>query len=723
VSRLLTAIGILVVALSLTGCYSDTSDDTNPEEALETASFASVDDRCYGDCAERAADLYDACRARGHSKARCGQLVYEGWRRCNDGCDGSEDCQSTCQDQGEVARRACMRRGVNPVRCKIQSRRLVAQCTRQVCQERVDILPCARRCKTRAYKELRRCMRRGGHPNHCGQLAGAHFDTCTERTCVVPSCDEIACPDGHHCVVDDGAPACVQDPAPRDCEELRCVEGTHCQMRDDAPMCVPNTCEDHRCPDGHSCELEDGRPVCVPNASPCEDVVCPDAHHCAVLDGAAACVPDRVESCPERCDRAAAAVYETCVERGENPDTCRAEAEHHAVACVRECPRPPETCDDVACPEDHFCRVMDGQAVCVPNRLQRNCEDVDCPERHHCHETDDGPTCARDHGCEDTICPDGTECRHFEGIAQCTDDDPRCQELCHARAQARRYLCEHHERRGVPACQEEADELRRTCAEHCFVPPTCDDVVCREGDVCQVRDGQVECVPEPTPGCDDHVCPDRHHCHATNNGPVCARDHGCEDTNCPDGWMCEEIQGMAQCSDGPLTCLQRCHRVQETQQYLCVYHEGRAPLECIQEATEDRAECNARCEAPSCDGVQCPDGETCQVRDGQVACVPVQVRNCGNTVCPGRHHCHETENGPVCARDHGCEDTICPEGSSCSELLGIAQCYQDEPTCTQWCYRQREARNYDCVHHHLRAPEVCAEEADHARARCVEGCQ
>ncbi len=592
-------VSFLLAATLLSACYEDPAPpDLSADEALDTTATA-LDEACYGSCAERAAARYDECRARGNSQARCGQLIYTGWRSCNDQCDQPDSCEETCQARGDVALRACLRRGLSRSRCELRSRRLVAQCTQQVCEERVDIPPCARRCQTRAYKTLRRCLRRGGHPNICGRYAGAHFDTCVQRTCEIPSCDEISCPDGHQCVMDEQGPACVADPEPVRCEQVRCAEGTHCEMLDDGPQCVEDrptpTCENVDCPERHRCEMQEGQPVCLPNTPTCDDVACPDEHHCEMQDGQTFCVPDRVPSCEERCDRAAGAVYAECVERGEAPDHCRRLAQEHADRCVSDCPRPPETCDNVQCPDEHSCQVVDGAAVCVPERVEPTCGNTHCPDRHHCHETDNGPVCARDHGCEDTICPDGNSCREIEGIAQCFGDEPTCLQLCHRRSQARLYVCVHHERRDEAECLEESSHLRARCADACDRPePSCDNVVCGDGEVCEIRDGQTACVAEG-PNCGNTHCPDRHHCHETGNGPVCARDHGCEDTTCPDGWSCDEIDGIAQCFDNDPTCLQWCYRTREARFYNCVHHDRRDADACAAEADSQRAECANHC--------------------------------------------------------------------------------------------------------------------------------
>lgn len=439
----LTPLLLLSLLTALTACYEAPEDPVpDGKEAELTTVTSQLDEACYGSCAERSAAVYDRCIERGHSRGYCGGLVYDQWRHCNDRCDQPADCEEQCERRGAQYLRACSRRGVPRDRCETQARRLTRSCVHRVCEERVDIPPCARRCQRRAYKVLRRCLRRGGHPNVCGRYAGAHFDSCVQRTCEIPTCDEIRCPDGHHCEMNDEGPACVADPEPRTCDEVQCVEGTHCVMHDDGPQCVRN-------------------------APTCDDVDCPDAHHCEMSDGQPVCVPDHVPSCEERCDRAAAQVYQHCTEGGEAPDVCRERAEEHADACVADCPRAPETCDDVACPDEHHCQVMDGQAVCVPDRLQRSCENTVCPPRHHCHETDNGPVCARDHGCEDTICPDGWSCEEMEGIAQCFDGEPTCVQRCYRRRDARYYNCVHHDLEDADVCAEQAEQLRAECVNHC----------------------------------------------------------------------------------------------------------------------------------------------------------------------------------------------------------------------------------------------------------------
>jgi hypothetical protein len=166
-------------------------------------------------------------------------------------------------------------------------------------------------------------------------------------------------------------------------------------------------------------------------------------------------------------------------------------------------------------------------------------------------------------------------------------------------------------------------------------PSDCDGVDCASGSHCEAT------------ACEDDVCPAR-----------CVPDQGGDgdgDNGDGDG---DGDQGDGD-GDGPEppTCAS------------VVCKEG---TDCVD--TNQGPKCLPHQENP-CNLTDCPDGQTCELQDGDAVCVSLP-ESCGGMTCDEGTTCMDTDEGKMCVpdEDNPCLDEQCDADETCQIIDGRAEC-------------------------------------------------
>ncbi len=302
------------------------------------------------------------------------------------------------------------------------------------------------------------------------------------------------------------------DPNDDLCARVRCKGGTHCEVVGDSAQCLPDVTCDLECDEGSHCELVDVQCVQAP---------CPPVEEC-VLDslGGEACgdvtCGEGLVCCNASCGictEPEGACIQIACEPPPDPDpglTCAAVLCIEGTLCVEtsegpQCiPHEENPCNLIDCQPNATCKLIDGEATCVPvDEQPTSCAVVLCPVDTYCDDLDGSAACIPLPSCEGVSCKEGQHCELQE--VQCI-----------------RAPCPPQ-----PACIDDGDD----CDEECGNP--CAAVLCGEGTQCEVVDvvcvqapccPVAECKPIEEP-CGDNVCGAGDYCCNESCG-ICAPEGG-----------------------------------------------------------------------------------------------------------------------------------------------------------------------------------------------------
>ena len=191
-------------------------------------------------------------------------------------------------------------------------------------------------------------------PCGAGEFPCAGGFVCTGGLCIPDGCQDLSCPTGFLCKVNDqGMAACV-DP----CLGVNCTAGFKCSQG----VCVDDSCVTFGCPSGQRCT--GSPPMC--EADPCFNVVCGVGEYC---NGKGDCVVN----CPQTCMKG-----DVCINGMCESDPCKG----------------------VGCPAGQVCTAQQGVGVCVEDRCLAGCRDG---------QTCCGGMCVED-SCRGLLCPTNSMC-------------------------------------------------------------------------------------------------------------------------------------------------------------------------------------------------------------------------------------------------------------------------------------------------------------------------
>jgi hypothetical protein len=197
-------------------------------------------------------------------------------------------------------------------------------------------------------------------------------------------------------------------------------------------------------------------------------------------------------------------------------------------------------------------------------------------------------------------------------------------------------------------------------------PPTCDDVMCAQGQHCELQ--EIVCITtpcNPIPTCVDDTVepdagtdpdPDPPFCGGFGGFPCPGAGECVDDPN--DG--CDPTMGGADCGG-----LCQCNSIGS-----CIegFAWDESPEVCACVAVEENP----------CNLVDCLPNMTCEVQGGEAVCVPIDVEPnpCAFTLCMVGTECIVQDGEAVCvpfnAGGEQCGDVTCPTGEiCCNESCGI----------------------------------------------------
>lgn len=340
-----------------------------------------------------------------------------------------------------------------------------------------------------------------------------------------------------------------------------------------------------------------------PKDDPCAAVRCRGGTECVVVDGSPSCVEGDADINP--CAAVTCLVGNSCEVIDGEPE------------CV---PVDASACAAVTCLAGNSCEIVDGKTECVPVDASA-CAAVLCGPGTTCQEIDGEGVCT-------PLEPTGPACGGFAGrlcpgAGQCIDDasddcDPDnggadCGGLCVCPILG---VCEagfvFDESPGVCACVEQEPEL-----------DACATVRCRAGTECVVVDGSAECQP-------------------VESGPFCGGFGGIE---CPGSGICvDDASDDCDPDNGGADCGGLCEC---NIRALCVpglvFDASPAVCGCVPEP-----------ETNPCALVDCFPNQTCEVRDGEAVCVPIETNPCAAVLCPVDTVCVVDGDEARCEPAHEC---------------------------------------------------------------------
>eukprot|EP01064_Diplonema_japonicum_P001856 TRINITY_DN1122_c0_g5_i1.p1 TRINITY_DN1122_c0_g5~~TRINITY_DN1122_c0_g5_i1.p1 ORF type:complete len:629 (+),score=90.45 TRINITY_DN1122_c0_g5_i1:91-1977(+) len=271
---------------------------------------------------------------------------------------------------------------------------------------------------------------------------GSKYKLCTASN----PCDKMKCSSGTTCVLNKGAPKCVDInlAAGGVCEKNGTVKGTCpsgmvCTKRhytDSSKICkIPDPCDGTKCGPGTRCKPDmKGTPKCVSVAlavgEACKGTGCPDGSSC--LDNVCKATTCRIVHCSAGmectkvngaalCVKKELRVGDECEEAGISKGTCPEGTLCKGDIAVKTCKTRQimrmvgEKCDSKnPCMEGLECALGRTTLVCkrVTKRLNKSCHQGKCMKRHHCDLKENicVVTLTGDHCNEQLECPLGTTC-------------------------------------------------------------------------------------------------------------------------------------------------------------------------------------------------------------------------------------------------------------------------------------------------------------------------
>jgi hypothetical protein len=245
----------------------------------------------------------------------------------------------------------------------------------------------------------------------------------------------------------------------------------------------------------------------------------------------------------------------------------------------------------------------------------------------------------------------------------------------------------------LAGCEPLADLSKDGGAEGGAAPGVC-NLACIRGTHCVVSDNGPSCEPDDLPdagtgpGVCNLACIRGTHCVVTDSGPHCQPDAEPEDAG--GGVSC----GPRTCSSDQICCSPSCG-ICGTKGGLCpaiacVVDAGQPASSCAAAQCPEQTYCDdisgtAKCiPLPSCDGMECDAGSSCELVQVQCIrapcppqpqCVPSTPRVC-NLACKLGTHCVVSSSGPKCVADGdagvACGGRSCAAGQiCCSASCGI----------------------------------------------------
>lgn len=290
------------------------------------------------------------------------------------------------------------------------------------------------------------------------------------------------------------------------------------------------------------------------------------------------------------------------------PDEAARNAESLSAAHQRGPENDP--CAAVRCRGGTECVVIDGSPSCVENDTDINpCAAVTCLVGNTCELIDGKPECVPvdASACAAVLCGPGTSCQEIDGEGVCTPLEPEVDACATVRCAA-----------GTECVVVDG---RAECQP--TEPNPCAAVLCEVGSICEVIDGEAQCT-------------------AVESGPFCGGFAGIE---CPGAGICaDDPSDDCDPDNGGADCggLCECNSLG-----LCVPG-------FIFDASPSVCGCVPEPETNPCALVDCFPNQTCEVRDGEAVCVPIETNPCAAVLCPVDTVCIVDGDEARCEPAHEC---------------------------------------------------------------------
>ncbi len=410
-----------------------------------------------------------------------------------------------------------------------------------------------------------------------------------------------------------------------------CTDNEECGGESDLCLNLPfeetGTCatdctvSEDMCPEGFDCATVQEAPAlvrqCVPEGllcnNLCEGVECPGGQVCLPLTGECSAP---LGLCDQPCIG-----NETC---GGPDDQCVLLGDTGESVCAQDCSE-----DQTSCPEDYFCANIGqdtGVFQCVPEILTciDRCGDVNCGDDETCDPITG--QCTPLLGLCDLDCTNSALCGGPDDLClNLSDDESFCATACEDSQDCPlNYFCADLNNREQGACVP----ISLTC-----IDDRCDNVDCGEGFNCDERTG--ECVEVEVQLCEQ--------CGDLPSSACGGPNDLCLNLGDPGGTICSvDCTESGECPNDGYTCV----ILNNTTRRACI------PI-------------NQECR--QCDGVDCPEGATCNPLTGQCDAPPV---SCLIEDCP---------QGEICNPDTEACEVI---GESCNFDTRVADCFGPVRKCS-----------------------------------------
>ena len=556
----------------------------------------------------------------------------------------------------------------------------------------------------------------------CGDACCAPDEACLDGECKF--CDPVANCLGKLCGADDGCGGLCYGI----CTGLNeyCEQGTGlclCANEDEpcdgqccayGEACVDGVCQllGYDC-EGKACGMPDGVGGFCDGPCPGPDEICVNANCICAFEtcGGGCCDEDEVchdEAC---CQPVTCAAY-GAVECGILEDGCGglldcgtcpvAEICGDDLTCVCEF----EVCGDACCGEGKICL---GGACCAPNCVGKMCGEPD-----GCSLLCDGPCPGEGEYCLDGEC----FCGGADCVGKACGADDGCGGVCTTgTCDGDNEICAN----GTCVCASLEEPCDGVCCAADFICWEDQCLICIpdcEGKMCGDHDGCEYLCDGPCEG-ENMACTDQFFCDCAGawcDGTCCPEGNICVEGACCELESCDTVGDFgAECGIHDLGCdtLTSCGDCADQGEYMFCHSEF----------------WTCECEFAECEGECCPDGEVCWAGHGCVPCIPdCATAECGGDDGCGGTCADGTCADPLAVCVAGacecpfvaCEGVCCPDGDSCVD----GQCdYVCIPDCVGALCGDDSGCGYGCPGNCAGAFEVCVGGACLCEyVACGDGC-